>query len=86
MGPFPNECCKALLDNNCIWLMGNHDSYIANGLPKEELQNFKPDKIAHQDYMRGIIKSEFKEKNKAGAIIIYIIATACIITSIIRLY
>ena len=38
MGPFPNECCKALLDNNCIWLMGNHDSYIANGLPEEVCQ------------------------------------------------
>jgi len=61
MGPFPNECIQTILDNNCIWLMGNHDSYIANGLPKEELKNFKPDKIAHKDYMRGIIKSEFKD-------------------------
>lgn len=29
---------------------------------------------------------EFRQKNKAGAIMIYIIATACIITSVIRLY
>ena len=28
---------------------------------------------------------EFKQKNKAGAIMIYIIATACMITSIIQL-
>lgn len=28
---------------------------------------------------------EFKQKNKAGAIMIYIIATACIFTSIIQI-
>ncbi len=60
MGPYPNECCKALLDNKCIWLMGNHDSYIANGLPEEEYKFFKPDKIAHQNYMRNFIKDEYK--------------------------
>lgn len=61
MGPFPNECIQTLLDNDCIWLMGNHDSYIANGLPKEEFQNFTPEKIAHQEYMINIIKQEFKD-------------------------
>lgn len=60
MGPYPNECCQALLDNNCVWLMGNHDSYIANGLPEEEYKFFKPDKIAHQNYMRSFIKDEYK--------------------------
>jgi len=60
MGPYPNECCEALLKNNCVWLMGNHDSYITNGLPEEEYKFFKPDKIAHQDYMRSVIKEEFK--------------------------
>ena len=61
MEPYPNECCKTLLDNNCIWLMGNHDSYIANGLLEEEYKFFKQDKIAHQDYMRKVIKDEYKE-------------------------
>lgn len=61
MGPYPNECCEALLKNDCIWLMGNHDCYIANGLPEEEYKFFKPDKIAHQNYMRSIIKNEHKE-------------------------
>lgn len=60
MGPFPNECCEALLHNNCIWLMGNHDSYIGYGLPEEEYKYFKPDKIAHQNYMRNIIKDKYK--------------------------
>ena len=60
MGPYPNECCEALIKNNCIWLMGNHDSYIVNGLPEEEHKFFKPDKIAHQDYMRSVIKDEYK--------------------------
>jgi hypothetical protein len=41
--------------------MGNHDSYIANGLPIEEYKFFKPDKIEHQNYMRNIIKEKFKE-------------------------
>ena len=61
MGPYPNECIKTILDNNCIWLMGNHDSYIANGLPNEELQNFKPDKIAHQNYMSNKVNEEYKK-------------------------
>ena len=61
MGPFPNECCKALLDNNCIWLMGNHDSYIANGLPEEEYQSFKQDKIDHQNYMREVVEDKYKQ-------------------------
>ena len=64
MGPYPNECIKTILDNNCVWIMGNHDSYIANGLPQEELNNFKPDKINHQNYMRNIIKNEYKELMK----------------------
>ena len=59
MGPHPNLCCKALLDNNCIWLMGNHDSYIANGLPEDK--HFSQDKIAHQNYMRSTIDPEYKE-------------------------
>jgi len=59
-GKFPNECCKALLDNNCVWLMGNHDSYIANGLPAEEYNYFNSDEIAHQNHMRQIIKVEYK--------------------------
>lgn len=61
MGPFPNECCKALLDNNCIWLMGNHDSYIANGLPEEEYKYFKQDKIDHQNYMREVVEDKYKQ-------------------------
>lgn len=60
MGSYPNECCEALLDNKCIWLMGNHDSYIANGLPEEEYKFFLPDKVAHINYMRSVIKDKYK--------------------------
>lgn len=61
MGPNPNECIKSILDNNCIWLLGNHDSYIANGLPKEELENFNEDKLEHQKYMDILVKEEYKK-------------------------
>ena len=64
MGPSPNECCKILLDNNCIWIMGNHDSYIANGLPEEEYQFFSQDKIDHQNYMRSLISENYKQVMK----------------------
>lgn len=60
-GPHPNECCKAVLDNNCIWLMGNRDSYIANGLPEEEYKHFKQDKIDHQNYMCSVVKDKYKQ-------------------------
>lgn len=40
--------------------MGNHDSYIANGLPEEEYKYFKQDKIDHQNYMREVVEDKYK--------------------------
>lgn len=60
MGPNPNECIETVLGNDCIWLKGNHDSYIAHGLPKEELKAFNEGKKAHQKYMSNLIKKEYK--------------------------
>lgn len=61
MGPKPNECIEDILKNDCIWLCGNHDSYIANGLPQEELEKYNNDKLAHQQYMSNIIKDDYIE-------------------------
>lgn len=59
-GPYPNECCEALLKCDCIWVLGNHDSYVANGLPEEEYNNFQSDKLAHQEYMDNLVKNKYK--------------------------
>lgn len=60
MGPFSNECCEFLLKNDCVWILGNHDSYVAHGLPEEEFQYFKPDKIAHQAYVANLVLEKYK--------------------------
>ena len=48
LGPYPNECLEMLFSSGDVFLMGNHDSYCAYGLPVEEYPYFKGDKIAHQ--------------------------------------
>lgn len=64
MGPHPNECLKAIFNSGDIFLMGNHDSYMAFGMPKEELPFFKADKLEHQTYMRNLVTTELKERLK----------------------
>ena len=63
MCPYPNECLKAIFDNGDIFLMGNHDSYFAFGLPDDGLF-FKEKKKAHLLYMRDKTKKEYREKLK----------------------
>ena len=62
MCPYPNECMEKIFNSGDIWLMGNHDGYMAFGLPNEECPFFKGDKKAHIDYMRNLAKPEFIEK------------------------
>ena len=64
MCPYSNECLKGIWGNGDIFLLGNHDGYCAYGLPKEE-ENFKLDKIAHQDYIRNKTQLEYREKLKS---------------------
>lgn len=65
IGPYPNECLEMLFNSGDVFLMGNHDSYCAYGLPVEEYPYFKADKMAHQSYMRNKVKREYQDKLKA---------------------
>ena len=62
MGPFGEECCKLVVESGCIWLLGNHDSYISHGLPAR--LNFSESKKAHQKYIRDRISENYKELMK----------------------
>ncbi len=64
MCPYPNECLKNIWDSGDVFILGNHDSYCAFGLPVEEYIYFKADKKEHQDYMRKKILPEYIEKLK----------------------
>lgn len=62
VGPYPNECMKAIFETGDIFLLGNHDSYCAYGLPVEEYAYFKADKIEHQKYMRNKTLPEYVDR------------------------
>ena len=64
MCPYPNECLQNIWNSGNVFLLGNHDSYCAYGLPEEEFAYFKADKKEHQTYMRNKTKSEYIEKLK----------------------
>lgn len=64
MCPYPNECLKMIWESGDVFLLGNHDSYCAYGLPEEEFAYFKADKKQHQSYMRDKTLLEFREKLK----------------------
>ena len=63
--PYPNECLEKIWQSGDVFLLGNHDSYCAYGLPEEEYIYFKADKKEHQSYMRNKTLSEFREKLKS---------------------
>lgn len=64
MCPYPNECLESIWGSGDVFVLGNHDSYCAYGLPKEWDQFFKADKKDHQSYMRNKTKPEYVEKLK----------------------
>ena len=64
MCPYINECLESIWKSEDVFILGNHDSYCAYGLPDEEKIFFKADKKAHQAYMRNKTKKEYIEKLK----------------------
>lgn len=64
MCPYPNECLESIWGSGDVFLLGNHDSYCAYGLPEEEYPFFNADKRAHQTYMRNKVKKEYIEALK----------------------
>lgn len=64
MCPYPNECLENIWKSGDLFLLGNHDSYCAYGLPKEEFAYFKADKKKHQSYMRKKTLHKYIEKLK----------------------
>lgn len=64
MCPYPNECLKRIWESGDVFLLGNHDSYCAYGLPEEEFVYFKADKKEHQSYMRKKTLPNYIEKLK----------------------
>lgn len=65
MSPYPNECLEKIWQSGDVFLLGNHDSYCAYGLPQEEYSYFKADKKEHQSYMRNKTLPEYREKLKS---------------------
>lgn len=64
MCPYPNECLEMIWNNGDTFLMGNHDSYCAYGLPEKEWPYFKSMKKTHQAYMIKKTKPENRERLK----------------------
>lgn len=63
MGDSPRQCLEIILKETDVFLLGNHDSYAAFGLPK----NMKPSsrKKEHQYFMRNQIPEELQKKVRA---------------------
>ncbi len=56
------ECLEEILNGKEIYLLGNHDSYCANGLPKSMKASAR--KQAHQSYIRNSVPDGLKEELK----------------------
>lgn len=49
IGPYPAECLELLLNTpNVCFVMGNHDSYFVNGLPKPQPSWMSDAEVQHQ--------------------------------------
>lgn len=59
MGDSSRECLEKILADTDVYLLGNHDSYVANGLPN--IEQCSVQKISHQAYIRSQIPDELKE-------------------------
>lgn len=59
MCPYPNECLETIFKSGDVFLMGNHEIYIAFGVREPE---FQANELAHYDYMSNLVKPELKEK------------------------
>ncbi len=62
IGPFPGECLQLLLDRaDTRMVMGNHERYLANGIPQPPPSYMSSGELEHQIWVR----SELDEKQKA---------------------
>ncbi len=64
MCPYPKECVEKIFNSNDVWLMGNHDYYMAFGLPIDEYPYFKDEKKAHLNYMKNKVDNHLRKRMK----------------------
>lgn len=61
MGPRPNEVLEIMTKLDCITLIGNNDSYVANFVLKKDAIAMGQERQQHIQYFKDIIKPEFIE-------------------------
>jgi predicted phosphodiesterase len=62
IGPFPAECLERLSGlPNARFVMGNHDSWLAHGLPQPLPEWMSAGELAHQDWVRAQVEPELVE-------------------------
>ena len=57
----PNECIELLKKLDCICLLGNNDSYIANHIPDADKAEFSNEKLSMIDWMNRNVSKRNKE-------------------------
>jgi predicted phosphodiesterase len=65
MGPFPAECLDLLISRQIMCVLGNHDEWLAFGLPTPQPAWMSDDERVHQEWThaqvsthaRGIVRS-----------------------------
>ena len=59
IGPQPAECLELLLGlDRCLFLMGNHDAWLAQGLPANHVDWMSAGEAAHQAWTRAQVADE----------------------------
>ena len=59
IGPYPAECLETLLElEHCLFLMGNHDAWLAQGLPANYQEWMSDGEAAHQAWTRAQVSDE----------------------------
>ena len=63
IGPYPAECLDLLLNTpNISFVMGNHDSYFSNGLPKPQPSWMSDGEVQHQLWTHAQLEPELKTR------------------------
>jgi putative phosphoesterase len=63
IGPYPAECLDLLLNTpNIYFVMGNHDSYFSNGLPKPQPSWMSDGEVQHQLWTHAQLEPELKTR------------------------
>ena len=59
IGPYPAECLELLLElERCLFLMGNHDAWLAHGLPANYPEWMSEGEAAHQGWTQAQVPAE----------------------------